>query len=298
MPNFDQFERLIRRAMVARDDQVREFSDQFEALASVNRPRLFKERRGGEFADWLIRARHSLRTAYGEGAQFYTTDQNAIGADLQVRGSDVQIELKSGAVTDANLGVGTIAWAVGDKAQNKELRNVMGGREMIKRREFAVQGKFFEISASQEVAMRKLEAYFRSRVCEGMEPPVTLAHLVRCVARGITKQKDMKELLNKNESNWNAPDIFHANWKTGWEQITHPFKLNESIIVSSINRTSHSAESDTIGRVRVTLEGVTSMQKALIYPNYKNSYKNTGNDRIPAKYWVATPCFHVWITQP
>ena len=297
MPNFDSFERLVRRAMVASEDEIRLSLADFGGIAPANRPRLFKRMSGCDFSDWLLCAHRFLRATYGEGAEFSTTDQNATGADLLVRESGVQIELKTGAVTDANLGVGTIAWAMGDKAGNKKLRDIMDGPEMMRRREFASEGKLGEIQTSQEFTMRALEVYFRSRLAQGSEAPAILTHLVRCVARCITKQKDMRALLGKDESGWNAPDILHAHRETGWEKVTHPFQANEHIVVSSIFRPSHSLESETIGRAQVILEGQASKQKALIYPNYKNSHKNTDGTKINASHWVATPCFHVWIRQ-
>ena len=51
-------------------------------------------------------------------------------ADIQLPESGVQIKLKTGAVTDANLGVGAIAWAMGDKSGNKELNAIMDGPEL------------------------------------------------------------------------------------------------------------------------------------------------------------------------
>ena len=106
----------------------------------------------------------------------------------------------------------------------------------------------------------------------------------------------MQNLMHKNKVDWNAPDILHVNWTNGWEKAAHPFSAGESIIVASISRGSHDDSSDTVGRSQVILEGKVSKQEAKIYPNYKNSY-GKGSNRIEARNWVATPCFHVWITQ-
>ena len=199
MPNFDEFERLVRRAMVARESDMSGFAASFEAIPPANRPRQFKKISESEFTAWLIRSRNCLRALYGEEVTFSTSDRNMVGADLQVLESGVQIELKTGAVTDANLGVGTIAWAMGDKSGNKELNAIMDGPEMAKRRQLAQNGRSDKIRASQEATMIALDAYFRARISQGAYAPAKLAHLVRCIARGITKQKEMKKLMHKTK---------------------------------------------------------------------------------------------------
>ena len=104
MPNFDDFERLVRRAMVARENDMSDFAARFNAIPTANRPRLFKAKSESEFAAWLTRSRNCLRTLY-DAEKFRTSNRNAVGADITVLESGLQIELKTGAVTDANLGV-------------------------------------------------------------------------------------------------------------------------------------------------------------------------------------------------
>lgn len=294
MPDFDGFERLVRQAMVAREGDVSGFATSFGSIPSANRPRQFKQISESEFTAWLIRSRNCLRAMYGSEVTFSTSDLNLAGADLQVIESGVQIELKTGVVTDANLGVGTIAWAMGDSDRN-ELNDIMDGPELLKRRELAQNGRSADVKASQEATMIALEAYFINRLSQCEDAPAKLAHLARCVARGITTQKDMQKLMHENEADWNAPDILHVNWANGWQKVEHLFSIGESIVVESIFRGSQDDERDTVGRAQVILEGSVSKQQAKIYPNYKNSY-GKGNSRIEARNWVRTPCFHVWIT--
>ena len=59
-----------------------------------------------------------------------TTDVNTQGADLYAQNARRQIELKTGSVTDANLGLSTIAWALGDIDGGGELRTIMAGDEL------------------------------------------------------------------------------------------------------------------------------------------------------------------------
>lgn len=198
--------------------------------------------------------------------------QLSSSADIQLPESGVQIELKTGAATDANLGVGTIAWAMGDKSGNRELNAIMDGPEMAKRRRLAQNGGSAEVRASQDATMVALDAYFRARISQGTDALAKPTHLARCVARGITKRKDMQKLMHENEVDWNAPDILHVNWTNGWQKVEHLFSVGEGIVVASISRGSHDVGIDTVGRAQVILEGKSSKQQTIIHPNYKISF--------------------------
>lgn len=290
MPDFDTFERLVRYAMVAQKDELGQFKSQFAAIEAAKRPQNFKNMSDSQFLDWLDFAHQYLRNWYGNDVNFVTSDANKFGSDIEILGTGIQIELKTGAVTDANLGVGTIAWAMGDK-NSKELKEIMDGKEMMNRRLLYFAGKFDDIIESQEKAMSDLLAYFHSRVTEKADAPHKLEHLSKCVARGITKLSEFKKLLNVKESDWNSPVILHTSLERGWDIVTHVFQPNENLLIDRVFRPT---ESQAIPRAQVQIKGKKSNITAKVYPNYKNSYSS--NDiKIPAKHWVNTPCFHVWI---
>ena len=223
MPNFDTFERLVRNAMVEQNNELGKFESLFAAIKSENRPQNFKNMSDSQFLDWLNLAHQYLRNRYGNNARFVTSDANKIGSDIEIAGSAIQIELKTGAVTDANLGVGTIAWAMGDK-NSKELKEIMNGKEMINRRHLYVADKFADIRKSQEKTMSDLLVYFRSKITEKADAPHKLEHLSKCAARGITTLSEFKELLNIKESDWNSPVILHTSLKKGWDIVTRVFQ--------------------------------------------------------------------------
>ena len=290
MPNFDTFERLIRNAMVAQKDELGKFKPQFAAINSENRPQNFKNMSDGQFLNWLDFAHQYLRNRYGNNVNFVTSDANKFGSDIEIPATGVQIELKTGLVTNANLGVGTIAWAMGDK-NSKELKEIMNGKEMMKRRQLYVAGKFVGIRESQEKTMSDLLVYFRSRVTKKSAALHKLEHLSKCVARGITKLSEFKKLLNVKESDWNSPVILHTSLERGWDVVTHVFHTDENLFIDRVFRPT---QSHAVPRAQVHIKGKKSNITARIYPNYKNSYPS--NDiRIPAENWVNTPCFHVWI---
>ena len=149
MLDFDPFERLVRYAMVSRKDELGKFKSQFAAIKAVNRPQNFKNMSDSQFLDCLNLAHQYLRDRYGNSVKFITSDANKFGSDIEIPATSVQIELKTGLVTNANLGVGTIAWAMGDK-NGKKLKEIMDGKEMTKRRQLYVAGKFADIGESQE----------------------------------------------------------------------------------------------------------------------------------------------------
>ena len=130
MPDFDTFERLVRYAMVSRKDELGKFKPQFAAIKAVNRPRNFKNMSDSQFLDWLNLAHQYLRDRYGNSAKFITSDANKFGSDIEIPATNVQIELKTGLVTNAKIGVDTIAWAMGDK-NGKKLKEIMDGKERL-----------------------------------------------------------------------------------------------------------------------------------------------------------------------
>ncbi len=290
MPNFDPFERLVRYAMVSRKDELGKFKPQFAAINSENRPQNFKNMSDSQFLSWLDFAHQYLRNQYGNNVNFVTSDANKFGSDIEIPATGIQIELKTGLVTNANLGVGTIAWAMGDEKSN-ELKEIVNGKEMTKRHQLYVAGKFDDIKESQERAMSDLLAYFRSRVTEKADAPHKLEHLSKCVARGITTLSEFKKLLNIKESDWNSPVILHTSLERGWDIVSRVFQTDENLFIDRIFR---SDQSQAIPRAQVQIKGKKSNITARIYPNYKNSHSRNGI-RIPAENWVKNPCFHVWI---
>ena len=209
--------------MVSRKDELGKFKSQFAAIKAVNRPQNFKNMSDSQFLDCLNLAHQYLRDRYGNSVKFITSDANKFGSDIEIPATSVQIELKTGLVTNANLGVGTIAWAMGDK-NSKELKEIMNGKEMMKRRQLYVAGKFVGIRESQEKTMSDLLVYFRSKVIEKADASHKFEHLSKCIARGITTLSEFKELPNIKESDWNSPVILHTSLKKGWDIVTRVFQ--------------------------------------------------------------------------
>ncbi|MCY4620811.1 MAG: hypothetical protein OXD34_03085 [bacterium] len=292
MPDFDCFERLIRQTMVVEDDEIDQLVRDMEAIRRENRPQLFKGRSFVYLDQWVGRARQALVSEFGADARFSTTNLNLKGSDLAVIGTDIEIELKTGQVTDANIGIEPMSWAFGDEDESV-LSDIMS-ESMYERRAMAYRGDYSGIRASQERTMYRLYAYLHERLEEGQEAPPRLAHYARAVARGITKKKDIEPLFGRDERDWKVPWIFHADWRCGWIPRTNPFDLEEDIIVDRIWKGPVGRSS--IPRAQARVRGRSSDRTAKFYPNYKNSFlaKNSPS-KVEAKHWVKTACFHVWI---
>lgn len=261
-------------------------------LPDQNRPRLFKGKTQTELDMWIRRARQALADMFGADADFRTSDLNIKGSDLAVVGAGESIELKTGKVTDANLGVATAAWMMGDEDET-ELRRIMSD-PMAERRRMALSGDFAGVRASQELTMKRLRDYFRARLTVAGPAPDRVAHYARAVAHGITQKSEVAPLWGRPESEWPVRTVLHADWRKGWIKVTNPFQLGETIVVDRISRQESKGYRASVSRAQVILRGVLSDRTARIYPNYKNSYKGKDGS-VKAKHWVRTACFHMWI---
>ena len=168
---------------------------------------------------------------------------------------------------------------------------------MHQRRELIRASDFEGVRNSQNNTMKQLERYFRERLKENESAPFTLQHYSRSVAYGITKKEESAKLLGKSETEWNIPRIFHARWNSGWIEVSRPFELEEDIFVSKISREflASNKQKLSVPRAQIQVKGTLSNRTALYYPNYKNSHKDSYGNRMEAKHWVQTACFHVWI---
>ncbi len=292
MPNFDLFERLIRDAMTGMAEGHLAVTDRMVAISNSERPTLFRDLDHAALSDWVFRARRFLRLEYGADVDFVTSRDNRWGADLQVIQTGTMIELKSGGpVTDANPGLSSVAWALEDSSN--ALRSIMSD-SMKHRRQLYLDGDMIGLLQSKRETMERLMGYFRRYVNVGRVAPLRLQHYVRCVAMGITTKRDIKNLEGRNDLLDNAPQILHADLDHGWRPEEHSFHQGESIVVDRLDLSDPSSQSG-VPRLTLILRGSLSGRMAKLYPHYKNSYKLANGIKIPAKWWVRTACFHVWI---
>lgn len=266
--------------------------DRMATIPTSERPTLFRQLDHATLSDWVSRARRFLRLAYGDEVDFVSSRDNRWGADLQVLQTKQMIELKSGGpVTDANPGLSTVAWALEDSSN--ALRRIMSD-SMKHRRQLYLDGDMTGVLQSKKETMELLMAHFRRYVEVGKSAPPRLQHYVRCVALGITTKKEIEELDGRDDLWKSAPQILHADRDLGWRPEEHSFDQREAIVVDRLNLSDPSSKED-VPRLTLILRGSLSGRTATMYPHYKNSYKLPSGGRIPARWWVQTACFHVWI---
>lgn len=291
MPDFHEFERLLRNSITASSEgDLAPFSQQIANLNDQNRPLVFKGRSSEELAGYLRRAHKSVRSISGSET-FTTDDANLDGKDLFAVESDLDIELKSGpAMTDAQSGLGSVAWALGD--DNKEELTTIMSESMKSRRKLYLEmtarheDPMASINQSKSATMDAVYAYFSQKVTVGTEAPARLSHFGRCVALGLTKQKEILAAFDGADSK--LPLLLQADWDRGLVKYEKGFDPSERVLVTEISRGTE--------RAKVAAAGEKSGRKMTLYPHYKNSFHHRPSGvSIPAKCWVQTACFHVWI---
>jgi hypothetical protein len=284
MANFDSFERYFKEALESADDVTSDYAYEIYRLPAEQKVAFIKPHSQEEIARYLQRARKSLRSNFPDGAIFSSSNNNQSGKDLLEVNSNTQIELKSGpAQTDGNSGIKMIKWALDDQSDNL---TVIMNDSMVTRRKLAIAGKSAEVEASKKETMDQLFNYFNDKLKAKTPAPKKLEHLVRAVSRGFTKYDEIVKLYSS--PNLKNPLMLQAEWSKGLEKYSKAFLPTEVIEVKEITRTD--------GRAQVIVKGQSSLVKARLYPNFKNSWKSSdGKHKIPASNWVNTACFHIWI---
>ena len=286
MANFHSYERLFREALAATEDSTNKFALEIYGLPETQKVLLVKNRSAVEIEAYLKRCRTKLQSFFDSKAIFSTSSNNSSGKDLLEINSGIEIELKSGlAKTDANNGLGLIAWTLSDNTD--DLKNIMS-ESMKTRRALYSQGHLKLIEKSKEQTMDEIFKYFNSKLEKDKSVPERMNHFARCVSKGLTKEKEIKESFSGNTAE--QPLLLESEWETGLKVYSKSFLPTEKILVQRIER--------NIERTQLILVGEKSKTTARIYPNYKNSWHSAdGRVKIDAKYWVQTACFHVWIDE-
>jgi hypothetical protein len=283
MPNFDSFERIFK-SVVGGEYSEGAGAKKIFALEEVNKVMVVKGRTRSELEEFLNRASTALRSFFPKGAAFTSSDDNKEGKDLFETLTKTHVELKSGtSMTDANSGLGIVSWATGDLENQISTIMTEGMRE---RRQLALSGATSKkLEASKSATMDKLSDYL-SQIVEVGPATAELTHYLKLVASGVTNKKGIVETFGKNEKT-NFPLLLEASWDLGLKLYTKAFLPDEEIVVTKIERTKD--------RAHLLAQGVDSNRRAKIYPNFKNSWTSSDGIKVPANYWVNTPCFHVWI---
>ena len=288
MPDFDQFERVLRDVLASEDPglDIPEAARAIARLPESNKVEVVKHQPVEAIEKFLWRAYNALRDHFPGPTKFEYSTNNQEGKDLLEVNSGQPVELKSGsAMTDANLGLAIVAWSLdGDLPALK----VIMSESMKTRRSMALDRNVEDgaIERNKSATMDRLFEYFQELLVAGEPPPDRLEHLARCVSVGITTGREIQACFGDG-TGVVLPLQLRADWEKGLVVYEKAFLPRERLVVERLERTGE--------RAQVILRGVTSGRTATLYPNYKNSWKAPDGVKVPASNWVQTPCFHVWI---
>lgn len=284
MPDFDSFERLFKSVMAA-DLSSEEGALKIARLPDVNKVGLVKGKPVDDLIAFLDRARASLLSFFPNGSQFTSTENNREGKDLFELKSRTHVELKSGQkMTDANSGLGTVAWALDDR--EGKLNSIMKSGQ-AERRALILRGKSgAQIEASKSKTMDDLAEFFSSKLSLG-PAPARLTHYFKSVAVGVTKEGEIRGTFGSEKST-EIPLLLEADWDAGLSLYEKAFLPAEEVQIVNLGRTGD--------RAQIVGQGAKTGRQARLYPNFKNSWKAPNGVKYEASNWVKTPCFHVWIS--
>lgn len=288
MPDFDQFERVLRDVLASEDPglDIPEAARAIARLPESNKVEVVKPQPVEAMEKFLWRAHNALRDHFVGSTKFEYSTNNQEGKDLLEVNSSQPVELKSGsAMTDANNGLAIVAWSLdGDLHALK----VIMSESMKTRRSMALDRNVEAgaIERNKSATMDRLFEYFQELLVAGEPPPDRLEHLARCVSVGITTGREIQACFGDG-TGVVLPLQLRADWEKGLVVYEKAFLPRERLVVERLERTGE--------RAQVILRGVTSGRTATLYPNYKNSWKAPDGVKVPARNWVQTPCFHVWI---
>jgi hypothetical protein len=283
MPNFDGFERIFKSVMTS-ELSSEEGALKIAGLPDVEKVVLVKNKTKNEIQEFLQRALESLANFFPGEFSFSSSDNNKEGKDLLEVISNTPVELKSGsAMTDGNVGMASIEWALEDKTKSlsRAMSKAVNERKMLLRN----QASTSEIQSSKNLEMDIL--YERiSELVEVGPASDKLSHFVRCVSLGLTKGPEIQAayLDAGNQAN---PLLLQAVWDSGLEEYEKAFDEDEIIEVVSIDRTEK--------RVQMVLQGSKSRRIAKIYPHHRNSWTDVDGTKYPASNWASTGSCQVWI---
>jgi hypothetical protein len=284
MPNFDRFERIFKSVMTS-ELSSEEGAMQIINLPEVEKVNVVKARSEAEVKEFLNRAKSKLIAFFPHKPKFSSSDNNRLGKDLLEENSNISVELKSGsAMTDANVGLKSVEWAIGDA--NGDLSKLVSNS--VKERQLLLSNNspLSEIEASKDKEMDDVYELFCVLLDIGPAPD-RLSHFVRCISLGLTKGLEIQSTFNSVELQ-NTPLMLQADWEEGLQEYEKTFEDNEVIEIINIERTEK--------RVQIVLRGVSSGRIARIYPHHRNSWKDPKGKKHGATNWATTGSCQIWIS--
>lgn len=251
-----------------------------------NRPKIFR----GKNPDFINTTVNNLRREISEISDvktpiLSTSNDNKDGSDFVEQISGTEYEIKLGGATDANLGIGIMEWALDNHGI---IRNIMG--TMNDRKEMYLKGvAHSEILENKEKSKEAMVEAFNKKVTVGETASERLTHLAKLIAKGVTREESIVEAFNSGDEP-NKPHLLLLQKDGTFKHHDKSFPEDEEFIVIK------AAVGSKGGGAQIVLQGRKSGRTIEFRQHFKNSHTdNSTGVKIPAKFWVKTPCFNVWI---
>lgn len=278
-----EFESMFRAAVCSRSDLSK-----IQHMVSMNedkKPTFFKNKD----ADFI---KQSLDNLYNEifaicgvsKIELSTNNNNRLGNDIEEKITGKSFEIKLGAATDANLGIGIMEWSLDANGLIRPIMDTMKDRIEM----YLSNAQHEDINTNRDKSKKDLAQVFKSKVTVGSLAPKRLTHTAICISHGITNEK---EIINAygSLSPKNNVYLMLINKNGKFNLGNKGFPYDESFIVKKADIGSSG------GGAQLILEGSKSGKTIEFRQHFKNSYKDKSGVKIPASFWVKTPCFNVWI---
>lgn len=271
-------------------------SDQIKALIGlpeIEKPTFFRKKDHA----YILKTMSSLlqqievyNKTHGYTSYFLTSnDNNRLGSDLEDTVNNVFHELKLGGITDANIGITSMEWALDIPGDIKN--NMVTNGYMIRREMYENKISENDIIAHKEKSKHDLAEIFSQKLIVGNRAPDKLSHLAICLSRGITNYSEIEELYLTKDTPVGAR-LFALQRNGTFKQYEKAFSYADTFTVKSVGIGING------GGTQIHLISNDTGRNIEFRQHFKNSYTHVKDDikiRVPAKFWVKTPCFNVWI---
>lgn len=280
--NFYDAERLMMEIITAQTSteqrrKVREFYN----LPEENKPKNFKGLTLEGTENFFQKSCSQIRSAYP--GKLLTSKNNRNGKDVFVEETQTWLEFKSSfEKTDANSGLEIVAYV---SCLDKEKLS-----QALSPKERRVMRDENEIEKSKQKAMEDLRELFKNIPPRGRQG---LFNYALAVSYGYTQKDDIKNFITHLRKN-NSLEGLNIPKKMVFQPDGSLFSYTDYFIPGE--KFTFDVVAGDEGRPFFKICGKESGMAAIIYPNYKNSWTDSETgEKLPAKNWVSSPCFHVWV---
>ena len=313
--NVDQFERSTRQILCLDSTRTKDYAEKLEALHNLpddRKPVHFRGLTSSELKEVFNKIRSEMETVNGQPLELVTSDDNADNYDFTDVNTGKIFELKLGSMTNANSGTGLIDWALEDESQT--ISGIL--RESAKERVALYEKDHTNeeaIMASREETALTVAKIIAAAAPRGSQANDKLAHVARSISYSITRQKDISDSYERYVNYKANPESFGFTTKEQIEKYIYGTNLPTTILVKSNKEVetitydnnpledyeiikSGAAENNL--NAFFIIRGKESKMSAKILQGYKNNGKTKDGRKIPAKFFVSSPAFYIWLQRP